>query len=326
MTDKSRKAQRSLTRRSFLKGLGFAALALASVPAYAIGVEPFRLVIKRYQVSPMRWPKDMPLRIAILADPHICKPWLTVDHLAGIVERANALQPDVFLLLGDYTIHHRWTNGQEPRAKWAAVLSRLEAPLGVHAILGNHDWWEDPQAQRTGSGLTRNGDALMQAGIPVYHNKAVRLQSDHGPFWLAGLGDQIALRPDKSANRPGFVGLHDLRGTLDQVTDKAPLILLAHEPDIFPFVPDRVTLTLSGHTHGGQVRLFGKSLIVPSRYGNRYAYGHIEERALSGVGTRTLIVSGGLGCSIMPVRLGVPPEITLVELGAGHAPSPAVTS
>ncbi len=166
----------------------------------------------------------------------------------------------------------------------------------------------------------------MEAGIPVYHNKAIRLQSDHGPFWLAGLGDQIALRPDNNANRPDFVGLHDLRGTLDQITDTAPVILLAHEPDIFPFVPDRVTLTLSGHTHGGQVRLFGKSLIVPSRYGNRYAYGHIEERALSGVGTRTLIVSGGLGCSIMPVRLGVPPEITLVELGAGHVPSSAGTS
>ena len=87
------------------------------------------------------------------------------------------------------------------------------------------------------------------------------------------------------------------------------MILLAHEPDIFPRVPARVALTLSGHTHGGQVRLFGYSPVVPSRYGNRYAYGHIIED------NRHLIVSGGLGCSILPVRLGCPPEIVMVELG-----------
>jgi predicted MPP superfamily phosphohydrolase len=82
----------------------------------------------------------------------------------------------------------------------------------------------------------------------------------------------------------------------------------AHEPDIAVRVPDRVALMLSGHTHGGQVRLFGWSPVVPSRYGNRFAYGHVRERC-------DLIVSGGLGCSsIIPVRLGVPPEIVLVTV------------
>jgi uncharacterized protein len=85
---------------------------------------------------------------------------------------------------------------------------------------------------------------------------------------------------------------------------------LAHEPDIFPKVPNRVALTVSGHTHGGQVRLAGFSPVVPSKFGNRYAYGHVVER------DRHLIVSGGLGCSILPVRFGVPPEVVLVELGA----------
>jgi hypothetical protein len=103
------------------------------------------------------------------------------------------------------------------------------------------------------------------------------------------------------------------------VTDNAPVILLAHEPDIFPRVPGRVALTLSGHTHGGQVRLFGYSPVVPSRYGNRYAYGHVTEaRAHSPARPRHLVVSGGLGCSIMPVRVGVPPEITVVTLGADN--------
>ena len=90
-----------------------------------------------------------------------------------------------------------------------------------------------------------------------------------------------------------------------------PSILMAHEPDIFRKVPDRVALTLSGHTHGGQVRLFGWSPVVPSRYGNKYAYGHVTE------GDRHMIVSGGLGCSILPVRFGVPPEIVVVDLGGG---------
>ena len=89
--------------------------------------------------------------------------------------------------------------------------------------------------------------------------------------------------------------------------DGDPVILLAHEPDIMPRVPERVALVLSGHTHGGQVRLFGWSPVVPSRYGNRYAYGHVREQC-------DLIVSGGLGCSITPVRFGMPPEIVLVSI------------
>jgi predicted MPP superfamily phosphohydrolase len=81
-------------------------------------------------------------------------------------------------------------------------------------------------------------------------------------------------------------------------------------------VPERVALTLSGHTHGGQVRVFGYSPVVPSRFRNRYAYGHIVETRAGMATPRHLIVSGGLGCSIAPVRFGVPPEILLVELGA----------
>lgn len=105
-------------------------------------------------------------------------------------------------------------------------------------------------------------------------------------------------------------GLDDLDGTLMQVTDEAPVILMAHEPDVFPKVPSRVALTLSGHTHGGQIRFLGRSPVVPSRYGNRYAYGHVVEDG------RNLIISGGLGCSIAPVRFGVPPEIVVVDLGS----------
>jgi hypothetical protein len=104
------------------------------------------------------------------------------------------------------------------------------------------------------------------------------------------------------------VGVDDLTGTLRKVSRHEPVILLVHEPDIMPEVPPWVALTLSGHTHGGQVRLLGWSPAVPSRYGDRYVYGHIQEQC-------DLVVSGGLGCSAAPVRLGVPPEIVLVTLG-----------
>jgi hypothetical protein len=151
--------------------------------------------------------------------------------------------------------------------------------------------------------------ALEKAGVPVYENDAVRLVKDGRPFWLAGLGDQVALIRGRRWGRMLFDGVDDLPGTLAKVTDGAPVILLAHEPDIFARTPARVALTISGHTHGGQVRLFGYSPVVPSQFGNRYAYGHVIENG------RHLIVSGGLGCSVLPVRFGVPPEIVFIEVG-----------
>jgi predicted MPP superfamily phosphohydrolase len=142
----------------------------------------------------------------------------------------------------------------------------------------------------------------------------VRVENGGSPFWIAGLADQIAFIVRRDG-RVRYQGIDDLPGTLAKVTDGAPVILLAHEPDIFPKVPGRVSLTLSGHTHGGQIRMFGYSPVVPSRYGNRFAYGHISEPGTDAA-ARHLVVSGGLGCSILPLPSGVPPEITVVNLGA----------
>jgi predicted MPP superfamily phosphohydrolase len=155
---------------------------------------------------------------------------------------------------------------------------------------------------------------LEAAGIRVYENDAVRLEKDGQAFWLAGLGDQWAYYPRNGlpGRRGGnfyYTGVDDLPGTLAQITDEAPVVLMAHEPDIFPKVPERVALTVAGHTHGGQVRLAGYAPIVPSMYGQRYVYGHVVEEG------RNLVVSGGLGCSGVPLRFGSPPEIVLVEIG-----------
>jgi uncharacterized protein len=300
-----------LTRRRVLTSFGAAAASTLALGGYAFAVEPmWRLNVTRYRVTPPRWPQGLNLSVAVIADIHAAEPQMPAARIAAIAERTNALRPDLIVLLGDFAASHRYQGKRVPAEAWSEALGTLRAPLGVHAVLGNHDWWDDFQAQMLGRGPTMGHRVLERAGIPVYENDAVRLTKDGHAFWLAGLGDQIAFidRTKKGAAR--FRGVDDLRGTLAKVTDDAPVVLLAHEPDIFPAVPSRVALTLSGHTHGGQVRVLGYSPIVPSRYGNRYAYGHVVEE------NRHLVVSGGLGCSILPVRFGVPPEIVMIDVAA----------
>ncbi len=295
-----------ISRRGFLKAVGGGIAALAALAGYAVAEPLLRLQTERYALTPPGWAPGLKLRVAVLTDIHACEPWMPIDRIEAICRAANALEPDIICLLGDYVSGMRFATGRVEPDAWAQALSLLRAPLGVHAVLGNHDWLEDPLAEASGIPGARR--ALEKVGIPVYSNSAVRLEKDGRPFWLAGLEDQIA-PPGPSAPARRHKGRDDLPGTLKQVSDDAPVILMAHEPDIFPQVPDRVSLTLSGHTHGGQVRLFGYAPVVPSRFGNRYAYGHVVE------GGRNLIVSGGLGCSMLPVRFGSPPEINLIELG-----------
>jgi uncharacterized protein len=317
------KTRMRFTRRHFLLGAGYTLVSLLASGGYAFGIEPFRLRVQPYSVTPSGWPAGLRLRIAALSDIHACRPWMDAVRIRSIAEYTNSLEPDLIVLLGDFPRGHRWVTGSVEPAEWADALKVLRAPLGVYSILGNHDWWADRTAQRAGKGPVVSRLALEDAGIPVLENDAVRLESGGSPFWIAGLGDQIAFVVRRDG-RTHYRGIDDLPGTLAKVTDDAPVILLAHEPDIFPRVPGRVSLTLSGHTHGGQLRLFGYSPVVPSRYGNRYAYGLVSEtrgKAAGGASAtgdstaRHLIVSGGLGCSIMPMRVGVPPEITVVELG-----------
>jgi hypothetical protein len=318
-----------LTRRAILKGLGAFGAGTVGLVGYAFGVEPRYVRVTRYAIAPPRWPAGLELRLAAIADLHACDPWMAPHHIEEIVATANGLAADAIVLLGDYKAGFRLPHRALRDREWTTPLAGLRAPLGVHAILGNHDWWDDRAAQRRGRGPVRIRRALEDAGLPVYENDAARLVKQGRPFWIAGLGDQWAIWYGQDRRGPGkrwnYRGMHDLAGTLAKVTDEAPVILLAHEPDIFPEVPERVALTLSGHTHGGQVNLLGYRPFIPSRFGTRYAHGHIVERrpgaAAAGVGAepRHLIVSAGLGCSGVPVRLGAPPEIVVVDVGARRA-------
>jgi len=295
-----------ISRRHFLRFFAGLSALSASTAAYGFGEPIVRLGLTRYHLLPPQWPADLHLKIAVVADIHACDPWMTLQHIEAIVARTNALRADLIVMLGDYVAGHRHVTRFIPASEWAGVLAGLKAPLGVHAILGNHDYWDDRTVQREGRGIPIARRALEAAGIPVYENDVVRLSKAGKPFWLAGLGGQLAYAPARHFRSLRRIGVDDLAGTLARVTDNAPVILLAHEPDIAMQVPARVALQLSGHTHGGQVRLFGWPLVAPS--GRQLEYGHIRMNC-------DVIVSGGLGCSIMPFRLGVPPEIVLVTLG-----------
>ena len=183
--------RRLLTRRQVLNGFAGLSAGVATVGGYSL-VEPFRLRVTRYAISPSEWPRGLSLRLALITDLHACEPWMPVERVHQIVARTNALKPDAALLLGDFVVGRQLSRFGEPvpHADWARALAGIEAPLGLHAVLGNHDWWEDPAIQKKRAGPVRAALALEEVGIPVYENHAARMEKDGHRFWIAGLADQ----------------------------------------------------------------------------------------------------------------------------------------
>ena len=300
----------SITRRLFLKGAAGLGLGAAGLGGYAFGVEPGLLLnVTSYAVRPTGWPPGLKLKIAVVADIHACEPWMPAARVRHIAEATNALKPDLIALLGDFTGGHNYVTAPVMPEAWGEALSVLKAPLGVHAVLGNHDWWHGALPRLRGDDGETVRRTLRSAGFTVMENDALRLEKDGRPFWLLGLGDQMAFRTSRTES----AGIDDLDGTLRLVTDAAPAILLAHEPYIFRRVPDRVALTLCGHTHGGQVNLpFVAGMLSRRRHGADFSnYG-----LTAAAGGRSMIISGGLGTSILPVRFLRPPEIVEVDIEA----------
>lgn len=278
--------------------LAAALVVLALLAAWAFWLEPASLTVRRASLKVPGWRAEHAgMRVALLTDLHVGAPHMGLERLRRVVERTNAEAPDVVLITGDFVIGGPKDKGGERGGvaggtfvepePIAGELKHLRAPLGVYAVLGNHDWWFD------GERLTR---ALEGAGLRVLENGAARVESGGRALWLAGVADLWTRKPD-------------VEGALREVPAGEPVILFTHNPDIFPGVPARVTLTVAGHTHGGQVNLplFGRT-VVPSRFGQRYAYGHVVE------GGRHLYVGGGVGTSIIPVRFRVPPEVVVLSL------------
>ena len=256
--------------------------------AYAGWVEPRRLVVRRWTLALPRWPAALAgLRVGVMTDLHAGVLHAGDGAIGRWVERMNAEAPDLVLLGGDFTDAHPLWGRRLSAERIAERLAELEAPLGAVAVLGNHDW-------RTFG--VRMWTALAAAGIPVLENDAHALDAPGGRFHVAGLADMRFRRPD-------------LARALASVPDDEPVIVLSHDPDAFPSVTSRVALTVSGHTHGGQVAIpFVRLPVIPSRHGERYARGHIVEHG------RHLVVGTGLGTSGIPVRLLAPPELLVLEL------------
>lgn len=260
-----------------------------------------RAGVVRHEVLSPRW-RAPPLTIAVLADLHVVAPWTPLTAVARLVERVRAMRPDLVLLAGDFAADgHLRPRGRVPPPDYVAeVLGRLTAPLGVFAVLGNHDWRDDPLARASGHRRCAFAERLPAHGVPVLLNESRRLASG---AWLAGIDSQIG-----HLDRGQGGGRDDLGWAFAAVPEGAPSILLAHEPDVFARGDPRPVLQISGHTHGGQANLLGWRPMTPSAHGDRYAWGHLEE------GGRHLVVSGGVGYSGVPLRLMQPPEITVIRL------------
>lgn len=230
---------------------------------------------------------------------------MPASRLWQAIAAVDSIGADLIAVMGDYVADHAFVNSRVPMAEVARAVASLCAPLGVFAVIGNHDWRADPVARGRLQGPVRYARQLAEAGVTVLENTGQRIDATGQGLWVLGLGSQRVSRPRR---RGLWQGVDDLAATLSVITDDTPAILLAHEPDIFPEVPARVALTIAGHTHGGQIALGRWTPVVPSRFGARYAWGHIRE------GGRDLVVSGGLGCSGIPLRLGRRPEITVITL------------
>jgi len=265
---------------------------------WAFVLEPASLEVNRYELTLPRWPSEQDgLLVALLSDLHVGSPFNGVDKLEAIVARATASRPHIVLLAGDYVITGVRGGDPVPLETIASTLAKLQAPLGVFAVLGNHDHWYDGPRVRT---------AFESAGIRVLENESVRVEGGGFDFRLIGIGDLWEVKPDVGA-------------ILESLPEDLAAIAFTHNPDVFPLVTDRVALTLAGHTHGGQVDLpFFGAPVVPSRFGERYVRGHVVENG------RHLFVTSGLGTSILAVRFRVPPEIALLRIGSAVSSLPPV--
>ncbi len=275
------------TRRRLLRlALGLLGIAVA-LTIYGFGIEPGRLRVVETTLAPRSWPASHAgLRVAVLTDLHVGAPHIDRARLADVVDQTNAAQPDVIVVLGDLLVDGVAGGEFVAPEPIAQELARLRADVVV-AVLGNHDWWFDGP---------RTIAALERAGLTVLENRAQAFESRGRRLWIAGISDAWTRGADIDAALAG-------------IDDDAPVVAITHNPDVFPQVPDRVALTLAGHTHGGQidVPLLGPP-VVPSRFGQRYAAGHVVEQG------RHLFVGTGVGTSIIPVRIAVVPRIDVLTL------------
>jgi uncharacterized protein len=252
--------------------VGFPGYAWAQAHSFQINTHPFKLERLR-----------APLRVAHLSDLHFGR-WHGADHIRDWVNATMKQRPDLIVLTGDTV------DGATPPEKLevlAAELERLEAPLGVYAVLGNHDYGSSGSDWRTQTLI----ETLERVGMRFLVNEGVSLRDD---LYLSGVDDYW------------FGEVNSARATRD-ATDAQAILMLCHNPDVLPKFSTRIGLTLCGHTHGGQIRAPWGGLYSISRYGERFQMGFVTAPANG-------FVSRGLGTSGYPLRTFCPAELVILEL------------
>ena len=253
-------------------------------------IEAHRFEVTRFPIRLSKLPQAFHgLKLAQLSDIHH-SPFLSEAEIAQAVHYTNALQPDLIALTGDYISHSpEYIEGA------ARTLGMLRAPLGVFAILGNHDHWTDGE---------RMTEALRAHGITVLINEHTTIRRDNAEFKLLGI-DDITVKRD------------DLAAALVGTSENETRILLSHNPAIIrEAARAKIDLVLSGHTHGGQINW----RLLTGRPERRRWLQRRSRRLLRGyaaVDDTQIYVNRGLGTVVVPLRYGCSPEITLMELQAG---------
>lgn len=278
-----------LRRRPWLRRVlaGWIVLGVV-VGVYGMAWEPGRLVERDHALVLDAWPARCDgLRIDHVTDVHTGSPHNGLDNLERVIDRLVASDSDAVVMTGDYVILSVFLGTYVGPGPIAQRLRRLTARKPVYAVLGNHDWWKD------GAHIRRTFEA---AGVVMLEDEARHVRFGRCGVWMVGVGDL-------------WEAPHDIRKAFSTVRGADPAIVLTHNPALFPRMPARGAVMLAGHTHGGQISLPGVG--QPAMWGKaegRYVVGQYVENG------RHLFVSPGIGTSILPVRIGMPPEISRLTL------------
>jgi len=281
------------TRRSFLKAAG---VAVVGVPLYAAEISRHEISIERQVFSLDRLPEGFHgFRIVQISDFHYAE-YTEPFFLREVVRRVNRLKPDAVVFSGDF-VTIGFFSPERTRGfayECAEILSHVECPLR-YAVLGNHDsTFAEPAVI----------DALAVHGIKLLKNSFTPLERNGGRLWIAGSGDVTYRQMDLDRSIPPVA-----------LTGGEPVILMVHEPDVLPQVARyNVDLMLSGHTHGGQIRI----PFVPPQHLPPFGRMYVEGRFR--LGTTQLYVNRGIGAVGVPFRFNCPPEITEITLQSGPSP------
>ena len=282
----------------------FLILIILALAGYSYFIEPNRLEVNRYVVQDEQLKG---VKIVFASDFHV-KPY-GQKRLDMIVDKINAENPDLVLSVGDFVCGHTH-HSTMPIEQIAKTLGKVKAKFGFYTSLGNHDGWYDSKE------ITK---ALEENGIKVLSNKNAVININGQRIYIAGIEDMMTGKPDIYKALDGIE-------INEEGNYKYPVIMLSHTPDMFPKMPTGITLTLAGHTHGGQIRIpFLGAPFTASSYGDKYAKGwkHEKDGEEIKVDTvkpiklqkeiSTLFVTRGIGLSILPFRFNCPPEINVIE-------------